>query len=85
MNFVLDVGNTNTVLGVFENESLQYQWRIKTDRHKTEDEYGMLIKSLLDHEALNLKILMVLSFLQLCHLLCLHSTGCLVIISKSSP
>ncbi|MBH0231820.1 type III pantothenate kinase [Halobacillus yeomjeoni] len=52
MNFVLDVGNTNTVLGVFEKGSLQYQWRIKTDRHKTEDEYGMLIKSLFDHEGL---------------------------------
>ncbi|MFD2923473.1 type III pantothenate kinase [Halobacillus naozhouensis] len=52
MNFVLDVGNTNTVLGVFEKEQLKYQWRIKTDRHKTEDEYGMLIKSLFDHEGL---------------------------------
>ncbi|GEN55325.1 type III pantothenate kinase [Halobacillus litoralis] len=52
MNFVLDVGNTNTVLGVFENNSLKYQWRIKTDRHKTEDEFGMLIKSLFDHEGL---------------------------------
>lgn len=52
MNFVLDVGNTNTVLGVFDKDSLQYQWRIKTDRHKTEDEFGMLIKSLFDHEGL---------------------------------
>ncbi|MGP4070606.1 type III pantothenate kinase [Halobacillus sp. B29] len=52
MNFVLDVGNTNTVLGVFDNGSLSYHWRIKTDRHKTEDEYGMLIKSLFDHEGL---------------------------------
>ncbi|UOQ44656.1 type III pantothenate kinase [Halobacillus salinarum] len=53
MNFVLDVGNTNTVLGVFEEDTLKYQWRIKTDRHKTEDEFGMLIKSLLDHEGLH--------------------------------
>ncbi|WP_101847108.1 type III pantothenate kinase [Halobacillus sp. Marseille-P3879] len=52
MIFVLDVGNTNTVLGVFENKQLNYQWRIKTDRYKTEDEYGMLIKSLFDHEGL---------------------------------
>ncbi|MCA0972696.1 type III pantothenate kinase [Halobacillus litoralis] len=52
MNFVLDVGNTNTVLGVFDQGELKYQWRIKTDRHKTEDEFGMLIKSLFDHEGL---------------------------------
>ncbi|GGF35567.1 type III pantothenate kinase [Halobacillus andaensis] len=52
MIFVLDVGNTNTVLGVFEHNKLNYQWRIKTDRYKTEDEYGMLIKSLFEHEGL---------------------------------
>ncbi|MGJ9460209.1 type III pantothenate kinase [Oceanobacillus sp. CF4.6] len=46
MLFVLDVGNTNTVLGVFEKDKLKYEWRIKTDRYKTEDEFGMLIKSL---------------------------------------
>ena len=53
MIFVLDVGNTNTVLGVFEQDELKYQWRIKTDRHKTEDEYGMLVKSLLEHDGLS--------------------------------
>ncbi|GGD04477.1 type III pantothenate kinase [Thalassobacillus devorans] len=52
MIFVLDVGNTNTVLGVFEEDKLKFQWRIKTDRYKTEDEYGMLIKSLFEHEGL---------------------------------
>ncbi|WP_082235807.1 type III pantothenate kinase [Halobacillus massiliensis] len=52
MNFVLDVGNTNTVLGVFDNNELKYHWRVKTDRYKTEDEYGMLIKSLFEHEGL---------------------------------
>ncbi|MEN1966442.1 type III pantothenate kinase [Lentibacillus sp. N15] len=52
MLFVLDVGNTNTVLGVFENDQLQHEWRIKTDRHKTEDEFGVLIKSLFDHKGI---------------------------------
>ncbi|WP_010649035.1 type III pantothenate kinase [Oceanobacillus massiliensis] len=52
MLFVLDVGNTNTVLGVFEKDKLKYEWRIKTDRYKTEDEFGMLIKSLFDHKAI---------------------------------
>ncbi|MFU0791280.1 type III pantothenate kinase [Virgibacillus proomii] len=50
MLFVLDVGNTNTVLGVFADDKLIHQWRIKTDRHKTEDEFGMLIKSLFAHK-----------------------------------
>lgn len=53
MIFVLDTGNTNTVLGVFKEDQLIYEWRIKTDIHKTEDEYGMLIKSLFDHEGIS--------------------------------
>lgn len=52
MIFVLDVGNTNTVIGVYENEELKHHWRIGTSRNKTEDEFGMLIKSLLEHVGL---------------------------------
>ncbi|WP_100332752.1 type III pantothenate kinase [Bacillus xiapuensis] len=54
MIFVLDVGNTNTVLGVYENENLKYHWRMETNRNKTEDEYGMIIKSLFQHVGLAL-------------------------------
>lgn len=53
MIFVLDVGNTNTVLGVYDEDILKYHWRIETSRNKTEDEYGMVIKSLLHHEGLS--------------------------------
>ncbi len=42
------------MLGVFEQDALKYEWRIKTDRHKTEDELGMLVKSLLEHKGLAL-------------------------------
>lgn len=52
MIFVIDIGNTNTVLGVFREGNLQYEWRIQTDRHKTEDEFGMLFKSLFDFRGL---------------------------------
>ncbi|OXS73653.1 type III pantothenate kinase [Domibacillus enclensis] len=52
MIFVLDVGNTNTVLGVYEGETLKHHWRIETNRNKTEDEYGMMIKSLFQHDGL---------------------------------
>ncbi|HLS07099.1 MAG TPA: type III pantothenate kinase [Bacillota bacterium] len=48
MIFVLDIGNTNTVLGVFKDDQLVHEWRIKTDRHKTEDEFAILVKSLFD-------------------------------------
>lgn len=54
MIFVCDVGNTNIVLGVFEDDALKYHWRISTSRTKTEDEYGMLIKSLFQHVHLNI-------------------------------
>lgn len=52
--FVLDVGNTNTVLGVYDGEKLKFHWRIETSRHKTEDEFGMLIKDLFQHVDLSL-------------------------------
>ncbi|HWO94968.1 MAG TPA: type III pantothenate kinase [Bacillus sp. (in: firmicutes)] len=55
MIFVLDVGNTNTVLGVYEGEELKYHWRVETSRHKTEDEYGMVIKALFEHVGLSFR------------------------------
>ena len=55
MIFVLDVGNTNTVLGVYDGDELKYHWRVETSRNKTEDEYGMTIKALLEHVSLSFK------------------------------
>lgn len=46
MLLVLDIGNTNTVLGVFDKNELRYEWRMKTDAYKTEDEFAVLLKSL---------------------------------------
>ena len=46
MLLVIDVGNTNTVLGIFDGEQLKKDWRIGTDRTRTADEYGILIHSL---------------------------------------
>jgi len=42
----IDVGNTNTVLGIFENGELKKHWRISTDKDKTPDEYGILFHNL---------------------------------------
>ena len=46
MLLVMDVGNTNIVLGVFEGHELKDSWRISTDRFRTTDEYGVLIGNL---------------------------------------
>jgi type III pantothenate kinase len=55
MILVLDVGNTNTVLGVYDQDVLKHHWRIETSRNKTEDEFGMVIKGLFEHEGLPFK------------------------------
>jgi len=47
MILVLDVGNTNITLGVYKNRELIEHWRIATVRERTEDELGILIKSLM--------------------------------------
>lgn len=52
MLFVIDVGNTNMVLGVYEGKSLKHHWRISSDRAKTDDEYGMLIRNLFTDKGL---------------------------------
>jgi len=43
---VIDVGNSNTVLGLYDGESLVRDWRIATDTAKTADEYAVLIREL---------------------------------------
>lgn len=46
----VDVGNTNTVLGVFRDDLLAASWRIQTVAERTSDEYAVLLKTLLDME-----------------------------------
>ncbi len=43
----IDVGNTQTVLGAFSGAELISRWRIRSDRSRTADEYGHLIRDLL--------------------------------------
>ncbi|PZX02817.1 pantothenate kinase [Psychrobacillus insolitus] len=49
MILVLDAGNTNIVLGVYDKDMLIHHWRMETDRLKTEDEYGMQVKAFFAH------------------------------------
>ena len=53
MLLVIDVGNTHTVVGIFEGDKIKGHWRISTDFKKTEDEFAMLFKNLLAEQALN--------------------------------
>jgi len=53
MLLTIDVGNTNTVLGVFRGEELIANWRLNTVRAQTVDEYGVLTRNLFSLAGLN--------------------------------
>ncbi|MCI0548830.1 MAG: type III pantothenate kinase [Candidatus Rokubacteria bacterium] len=42
----IDVGNTNTVLGLHDGADLKSHWRLTTRREQTADEYGILVRNL---------------------------------------
>jgi type III pantothenate kinase len=46
MLLAIDVGNTNTVVGVFQRTELVRHWRLTTDPARTADEYGILMLGL---------------------------------------
>ncbi|HET8676597.1 MAG TPA: type III pantothenate kinase [Blastocatellia bacterium] len=48
MLLVLDVGNTNTTLGLYDGATLKHSWRLTTERQRTVDEYGIMCRTLLD-------------------------------------
>jgi type III pantothenate kinase len=52
MILVFDVGNTNIVVGVYDNQKLLTHWRIRTDILRTSDEYGMTLNSLFHYHGL---------------------------------
>ena len=47
MLLAVDVGNTNTVLGLYDGSRLVHDFRIETSRGRTSDEYHVLLLSLL--------------------------------------
>ena len=49
----LDVGNTNTVVGLFEGDKLRTHWRLTTHAERTADEVGMWLHQLLRWEQVN--------------------------------
>ena len=53
MLLAVDVGNTQTVLGLYEGELLTDHWRLATDRTRTGDELTVLLGGLLDPDAVD--------------------------------
>ena len=54
MLLAFDVGNTNIVLGLFQDGRMITNWRLETDNNKSADEYGMIINQLFKYEDLDI-------------------------------
>jgi len=54
MLLTFDVGNSNTVLGIYENDQMITNWRIATDYNRSADEIGILVNQLFKYENLSL-------------------------------
>jgi len=48
MLLAFDVGNTNLTLGLYDGERRVHGWRLETVHTRTDDEYGLLVRQLLD-------------------------------------
>lgn len=55
MLLVMDVGNTNTVLGLFEGDDLRAHWRVVTGNYRTSDELRFLLSILFQQEGADIK------------------------------
>src|SRR6266487_3823096 len=53
MLLAVDVGNTQTVFGLYEGEQLGERWRIATEAHRTGDELGALLADFFDFSPLD--------------------------------
>ena len=49
MLLVLDIGNTNVTLGVFEGPALKSTWRLATDARRMPDEYGFFMANIMSY------------------------------------
>jgi type III pantothenate kinase len=52
MVLVIDIGNTNIVLGIYSADGLREHWRLSTDKERTTDEYAVLFKELMAFHSL---------------------------------
>ncbi len=57
MLLAIDVGNTNSVIGILDGTCLKHRWRIATDPRKTGDEYAILLIQLCGQSGVELSSL----------------------------
>jgi type III pantothenate kinase len=55
MLLVADIGNTHTVLGLYDADQLLYKWNVQTTRERTSDEWGLTFRSLFELAGLHLE------------------------------
>ena len=55
MLLAIDIGNTNIGVGIFKGKSLIKNWKIRTEREKTCDEYGIILLNLLALSGMEVK------------------------------
>ncbi len=55
MLLVVDIGNTNTSLGVYDEKTLVAHWRMATVRYRTADEYGVLARQMFEVSAIDFR------------------------------
>ncbi|MDX2095513.1 MAG: type III pantothenate kinase [Alphaproteobacteria bacterium] len=55
MLLAIDIGNTNLVFALFEGERVRAQWRIRTDAHRSADEYAVWLFALMARVGLSEK------------------------------
>ena len=54
MLLAIDIGNTDTTLGLFEDEELRATWHIATSIHRMADEYAAILLNLLRHQGIDI-------------------------------
>ncbi|MFQ6079679.1 MAG: type III pantothenate kinase [Thermodesulfobacteriota bacterium] len=55
MLLTLDIGNTHTVLGIFQGENLLAHWRLSSATSRTEDECWILVRNFCSSESIDIK------------------------------
>lgn len=55
MLLLIDVGNTNIVMGILEGDEFKYSWRLGTKVARTSDEYGLQVDSILRHYGIDVE------------------------------
>ena len=54
MLLAIDIGNTNTVIGLYKKDKLIHHWRLETKKERTGDEWGVFLKELFQFEKVTL-------------------------------